>query len=102
MPGGWKGEATVQGLAQLARELPEVRGRREGEGGAAAQGAPWRSKLKTLAERFLKRTIQTGSHDSIDDARAAMDLALLKIRCLFPLPLPSLPLAFPPADLGFG
>lgn len=30
--------------------------------------------------RFLKRTIQSGSHDSIDDARAAMELAQLKIR----------------------
>jgi hypothetical protein len=30
--------------------------------------------------QFLKRTIQDGAHDSTQDARAAMDLALLKIK----------------------
>ena len=43
------------------------------------QGPPYKPSLKVLAERFLKRPIQQGSHDSIDDAKAAMDLALLKI-----------------------
>ncbi len=47
---------------------------------ALAQGAPYRSALRVIAEKFLKRQIQAGSHDSADDARAAMDLALLKIR----------------------
>ena len=42
------------------------------------QGPPYKPSLKVLAERFLKRPIQQGSHDSIDDAKAAMDLALLK------------------------
>lgn len=37
--------------------------------------------LKNLAGMFLKRTIQTGDgHDSHEDARAALDLALLKIK----------------------
>jgi hypothetical protein len=30
--------------------------------------------------QFLKRSIQEGAHDSTQDALAAMDLALLKIR----------------------
>jgi hypothetical protein len=30
--------------------------------------------------QFLKRNIQDGTHDSTEDAKAAMDLALLKIR----------------------
>ncbi len=33
-----------------------------------------------LSRRFLKRTIQEGSHDSAVDARTALDLALLKIK----------------------
>ena len=47
---------------------------------ALVQGPPLRSKLSYLAEKYLKRMIQTGSHDSVQDARAAMDLTLLKIR----------------------
>ena len=47
------------------------------------QGPPCRSALRKLAEKFLKRQIQKGTHDSVDDARAAMDLVLLKIRCAF-------------------
>ena len=43
-----------------------------------------RSKLSFLTEKFLKRLIQAGSHDSIQDARAAMDLVLLKIKCACP------------------
>ena len=46
-----------------------------------AQGPPYRSALRKLAEKFLHRQIQAGSHDSIDDARAAMELTLLKIKC---------------------
>jgi len=30
--------------------------------------------------QFLRRSIQDGAHDSTQDARAAMDLALLKIK----------------------
>jgi RNA exonuclease 1 len=46
------------------------------------RGPPFRTALRRLSERFLKRVIQTGTggHDSVDDARAAMDLALLKFR----------------------
>ncbi|CAL8460741.1 g272 [Coccomyxa elongata] len=44
------------------------------------KGPPYRSALRKLTEKFLKRQIQNGSHDSIDDARAAMELALLKFR----------------------
>lgn len=46
----------------------------------SCQGPPQRSKLKYLASRFLRRDIQGGAHDSVQDARAAMDLVLLKIR----------------------
>ncbi|EIE25425.1 hypothetical protein COCSUDRAFT_13461 [Coccomyxa subellipsoidea C-169] len=49
------------------------------------KGPPYRSALRKLTEKFLKRQIQNGSHDSIDDARAAMELALLKFRyCTLP------------------
>jgi len=46
------------------------------------KGPPFRTALRRLTERFLKRTIQTGAdgHDSVEDARAAMDLAQLKFR----------------------
>ncbi|GAX82434.1 hypothetical protein CEUSTIGMA_g9862.t1 [Chlamydomonas eustigma] len=44
------------------------------------KGLPFRSSLRVLAQRFLKRRIQDGSHDSIIDARTALDLALLKIK----------------------
>lgn len=44
------------------------------------KGPPARSALKVLAQRFLKRKIQEGSHDSVVDARTAMDLVHLKIK----------------------
>eukprot|EP00873_Tetraselmis_striata_P024787 jgi/Tetstr1/445051/TSEL_032856.t1 len=44
------------------------------------KGPPARSALRYLTEKFLKRSIQQGSHDSVEDARAAMDLAKLKIK----------------------
>lgn len=46
------------------------------------RGGSYKSALRVLAKRFLSREIQlSGSgHDSIEDARAAMELALLKIR----------------------
>jgi DNA polymerase III epsilon subunit-like protein len=45
------------------------------------KGPPARSALRVLASRFLRRTIQAGQggHDPVEDARAAMDLALLKV-----------------------
>eukprot|EP00775_Hariotina_reticulata_P006259 gene6259-6497_t len=43
------------------------------------RGLPYKSSLKFLSSKFLKRSIQEGEHDSAQDARAAMDLALLKI-----------------------
>ncbi|KAK8548992.1 hypothetical protein V6N13_054245 [Hibiscus sabdariffa] len=46
------------------------------------RGGSYKSALRVLAKRFLSREIQQSGtgHDSIEDARAAMDLALLKIR----------------------
>jgi hypothetical protein len=43
------------------------------------RGSPYKSALKVLAERFLRRSIQQGEHDSVVDARTALDLAILKI-----------------------
>lgn len=47
-----------------------------------ARGLPYRRPLKALAASFLQRTIQSAdaSHDSVEDARAAMDLALWRLR----------------------
>ena len=41
-----------------------------------------KTALRILAKRFLSREIQQSGngHDSIEDARATMELALLKIR----------------------
>lgn len=44
------------------------------------KGPPYKSALKVLTERFLKRKIQSGSHDSVVDAKAALDLVHLKIK----------------------
>ncbi|KAM1135804.1 hypothetical protein ACFX13_034723 [Malus domestica] len=46
------------------------------------RGRSYKSKLRDLAQKFLSKEIQQSGlgHDSIEDARAAMDLALLKIR----------------------
>ena len=44
------------------------------------QGPPFKPALRILASKFLKRTIQVGSHDSEVDARTTMDLAQLKIK----------------------
>ncbi|XP_039023242.1 small RNA degrading nuclease 5-like isoform X2 [Hibiscus syriacus] len=46
------------------------------------RGGSYKSALRVLAKRFLSREIQQSEtgHDSIEDARAAMDLAMLKIR----------------------
>ena len=44
------------------------------------KGPPIRSSLKFLAQKYLSREIQKGAsgHDSIEDARAALDLVRLK------------------------
>ncbi|KAJ4824100.1 Small RNA degrading nuclease 5 [Turnera subulata] len=46
------------------------------------RGGSYKSALRVLAKRFLSREIQQSrdGHDSIEDAQAAMELALLKIR----------------------
>lgn len=46
------------------------------------RGGSYKTALRVLAKRFLSREIQQSGngHDSIEDARAAMELALLKIK----------------------
>lgn len=46
------------------------------------RGAAYKTALRVLARKFLSSEIQKSEygHDSIEDARAAMELALLKIR----------------------
>ncbi|CAN1234709.1 Small RNA degrading nuclease 5 [Linum perenne] len=46
------------------------------------RGRSYKSALRILAKRYLSREIQQSDtgHDSAEDARAAMDLALLKIK----------------------
>lgn len=46
------------------------------------RGHPYKTALRVLARRFLCKEIQDSGngHDSIEDARAAMELALLKFR----------------------
>ncbi|GAQ87994.1 Exonuclease family protein [Klebsormidium nitens] len=46
------------------------------------RGPPYKPALRVLAERHLHRTIQGGDkgHDSVEDARATMELAQLKIQ----------------------
>lgn len=46
------------------------------------RGSQYKVALRVLARRFLSQEIQSSGHghDSIEDARAAMELALLKIK----------------------
>lgn len=46
------------------------------------RGGSYKTALRILAKKFLSREIQQSGtgHDSIEDARAAMELALLKIK----------------------
>ena len=46
------------------------------------RGLSYKTALRHLSKKFLSRQIQAPEcgHDSIEDARAAMELALLKIR----------------------
>jgi RNA exonuclease 1 len=43
-------------------------------------GLPKRWSLAFLASRFLKRTIQNGSHDSYEDGLACLDLLKFKLK----------------------
>jgi len=43
------------------------------------RGLPFKSSLKYLANQYLKKTIQEGSHDSVEDAKACLDLVKLKL-----------------------
>lgn len=43
-------------------------------------GPPYKPALRVLTERLLGRRIQDGSHDSVADAVATMELALLKFK----------------------
>ncbi|XP_037868214.1 uncharacterized protein LOC101737318 isoform X1 [Bombyx mori] len=47
-----------------------------------ARGFPMRRSLRALSEELLGRTVQRGSngHSPLEDARAAMDLVLLKVQ----------------------
>ena len=44
------------------------------------RGLPYRYSLKSLCTTFLSQSIQEFTHDSVEDARAAMALVLLKIK----------------------
>lgn len=46
------------------------------------RGGSYKTALRVLTRRFLSREIQESDsgHDSVEDARAALELALLKIR----------------------
>ena len=46
-------------------------------------GFPFRCSLKALARGLLRREIQIREHDSVEDARAALDLVLKKIEYEF-------------------
>lgn len=43
------------------------------------QGPPCKPALRVLSERYLRRAIQQGEHDSVVDACAALDLVKLKV-----------------------
>lgn len=43
------------------------------------KGFPYRYSLKTLAKSLLKMEIQVAKHDSVEDARVAMDVMLCKL-----------------------
>lgn len=43
------------------------------------RGPPFKSSLKYLTNQYLNRTIQDGSHDSVEDAKACLDLVKLKL-----------------------
>lgn len=43
-------------------------------------GLPYRRSLKSLARALLRRDIQNGQHDSLEDARTAAELMLWRIR----------------------
>ena len=43
-------------------------------------GPPYRRSLKTLAQYVMGKNIQVGAHDSIEDARTAMELILRRLQ----------------------
>lgn len=43
------------------------------------RGPPFKSSLRYLANQHLDRTIQDGSHDSVEDAKTCVDLVKLKL-----------------------
>ena len=46
------------------------------------RGGSYKTALRVLAKKFLSKEIQQSGewHDSVEDARAAMELTLLKIK----------------------
>lgn len=43
------------------------------------RGPPFKSSLKYLAKQYLDKTIQNGSHDSVEDAKTCLELVKLKL-----------------------
>ncbi|CEP24780.1 unnamed protein product [Cyberlindnera jadinii] len=43
------------------------------------RGPPFKSSLKYLTKQYLKRVIQEGEHDSVEDSKACLELVKLKL-----------------------
>lgn len=66
-----------------------------------ARGWPLRRSLRALAAELLGRSVQRGTHSPLEDARAAMDLVLLRVhaeRPPRPRPAPAPAVALLPYD----
>jgi RNA exonuclease 1 len=46
------------------------------------RGHPFKPSLKHLTKKYLKKEIQAGEHNSVEDAICALQLAKLKVRKL--------------------